>query len=465
MKQNDLNILKFYDSVEQQDHRKHWSFDQVLPLSFELDFIPMFQLSVLHDSGALTEITELFLVDFQTEVETDILSEAVLTGLEVQRIGDYDNLIYHSVLPLGLAGIAIGAYYLKVRYTDGLVFSEVFTMCDDLSNLIKVEYWHQETFFYNGGLIEYTFPYKQRLYIHSDIGKPSYEYEERVVTRESKKLPIQQITYKLYKFLMLGNEPLFDAIRAIRLHDHCIITYGGYTFDVDEFLMNNPSWQKQANIAQAEIEFRTDTVVTSNGRAYTSTEYIPEAGACISADITAKAILIDGSVNYLAFQYTPMGGGSPVPLLDTEYILKSTAGVLTLEQYNSSSYAPIAGVDSVYVETTDDYYLFDAVELRFRFPYITDVLSNLVEGVAFAEGFVDVYGRNTGDIDEGTLLISVPATTFNATGAVVNTTAYDEIMIRSRSFMCASFADSVWFIVTGSGIEINWVIESTNTVT
>lgn len=471
MKQNDLNILKWYDSVEKQDHRKHWSFNNIFKLPYELDMLPPFQVD--HEYGdpiGVSEVTELKLVDFDQGTEIDILSNANQTGLEVYRDteNNIDKVIYPSSLPLLLSNISIGAFYLKMTITSlntETIYSEVFVMCEDLSSMIKIEYWHQEDFLYTGGRIRYNFPYKQRLYICSDIAKPSYEYEERVITREGEKLPVQQISFKLHTFLMFAPEYLCDAIRAIRLHDHCEINYAGYDFDVNEFLMGSPVWQSRANLAQVECEFRTDTIIVSNGRAYNNVDYEETPGLCIDVDVNSVARIVENDDDFVNEEYTPFGGGPKVSFVEGDLVLIEIAGELKLYEYTSGSYSIYIDVEPVlYNENTNEYFILDIPNSKYHPPLITNVTSGLVEGIAFENTIVEIYGR-AGSSGLGDLLITLFSNDFNASGGSVSTVGYNEILIRSKSSVCASFADSEWFVINGIGIGINWAIGSTNTIT
>lgn len=456
---NSLNILPWYDSLEKQNHRLWWAYDRVFPLATELDKIPPFQIVRSPQTGAA--ITEFKLIRFEDNVETDILLNAQSTGLEVATFDDYDLLIYPSTLSLGLAGVEIGAYYLKLSDGTNTWYSEVFTMCDDLSDYIKIEYWHGENLVYPGGHIRYQFPYKNRVYICSDIGRPSYEYEERVVKREGYNFPVQQISYKQYKFLMLAPEYLIDAFRVIRMHDQVEIFYGGYTFDVDELLMNDPRWQSQGWVAEVEVEFRTDTVVVVNGRGVNSTVYELLPGQCLAVDFMTVALIDEGSAEYTGFYYEPSGGGANVNFADGDLVLiRNTSGEIELflfqespDQYVSQS---VSNYQVSYNANDDDYYFVRPGGIEFIPPEVTSVENQMgvwiVNGHSFPGTIVEVYTRDSSNnetkVGEGS------ADTFNSEGLEFTfLIGAEDIQVRSTSVACSQFASSLWFeLPVGGGI-------------
>jgi len=448
-----LNILAWYDDIQKQNHRKWWAFDRVFSLITGLDTLPPFQM-VRAQTGAA--ITELKLIDFQSGVETDILNSALATGLEVATFTDYDLVIYPSVLPLQIVDVQTGHYYLKMSDASNTWFSEVFNMSDDLSDFIKIEYWHGEDFVFPNGHIRYRFPFKNRVYIPSDIGKPSYEYEEQVVKRDGYNFPTQQISYKLHRFVMLAPEFLIDAMRVIRMHDFVEIFYQGYEHEVDELLMNDPRWQTQGDLAEVEVEFKTDTVVVTNGRGLTSTEYLVADDECITSDRVAVARLTEGSAEYTGFYYNQ--GGNQVDLETGDIILKvETSGDIVAEQYNGSGYSALSTSDggTAYDQRGDKYYVF--YDGTYGDPLI-DGFNNtgngvLLTGRSFPNTIVDIYVENTsGDqIKTG----SGSSADFATIGiAYTSVIGYNRVRVKATSINCSGFEQSnfIEFFGVGSGV-------------
>ena len=262
------NVLAMYDGVNLQNSNKWFVFDRNVYLHEGIDFIPTFQFSIPNsDELTLTFFTSVKLVNYSTGAETEILSELNANGLEIYRevAVDYDTVIYPSTLPLGLVKALEGEYYLKFTWGGGEKISEVFC-CSDVSKMIKIEWWHNSNFCYPNGHFRYTAPFKMRTYICSTIGKPSYEYSEKVVERSGTKFPLQQISFKLNKFVATLPEFMADAMRLIRNHDNVEITENGVLYSVDEFIMETPNWLDRGDLGEVVFEFKTDTVVVTNAK-------------------------------------------------------------------------------------------------------------------------------------------------------------------------------------------------------
>lgn len=374
MTNSSLNILAWYDTKGKQDHRRWWSYGEVHPMVTEFNHIPNFQM-VRAQTGAA--ITELALVRLDDASEVDVLALATSLGLEVATFTDYDLIIYPDLLPLGL-NIDYGVYYL--RMSDGIDTweSDVFSMCDDLAGLVKIEYWHTEDFKYPNGHIRYLAPYKSKVFFDSDIGKPSYEYEEQVSKNDGYNFPLSQISYKKFKFKTILPEYVIDAIRVIGLHDDVEISYNGRTYVADEFLMISPEWAERGNLAVVDFEFRTDTVVSIKARGVVDAEYLPTEGSCVATLHTCVAQIDEDSSNYTNFTYTHATTNQPVNLLDGDKVVISLiAGYDQVFTYNSSSYSveAIVSGSNIFEENTNSYYIGSSLD-RVSKPRITSYNSN-----------------------------------------------------------------------------------------
>ncbi len=262
------NVLGIYENESEQNYQKWFVFDENVYLHEDVDYLPPFQFSIPNtDELTLTTISSVILVNFETKNETEILTEMITNGLEVYReVGvDYDTIIYPSTLALGFVKPLTGEYFLKIYTDNGDRVTEVFC-CGDVSDHIKIEYWHGSNFCYPNGHFRYTAPFKMRVYLPTSIGKPSYEYAEKVVSRGGLNFPLQQISFKLNKFVAVLPEFMMDGMRLIRNHDNVEITEGSKVYVVDEFKMENPDWLDRGDLGEVLFEFKTDTVVVTNAK-------------------------------------------------------------------------------------------------------------------------------------------------------------------------------------------------------
>jgi hypothetical protein len=202
---------------------------------------------------------------------TQSMIEAGLQVVRFQTLG-YDVILYPATLPMPI-NMLDGIYYM--RLSDGVQtwYSEMFTVVQDVSGYVKVQWWDIENLVFDAGQIVYTNPaYKNTLYLCTELGKPEYEFEEEGQDRDGYFFPEKQISTKKYKCTILAPEYLCDVMRFIRMADYIRVRdkYGN-VYNCDTFLIT-PKWQTQGDLASVEIEFKTDTVVKKIGRGYLSSD-------------------------------------------------------------------------------------------------------------------------------------------------------------------------------------------------
>lgn len=260
--QSNISVLPFYSSVDRQVHRKWYAYGQIYPLLTPSRFILPFQIRTA--LSGLDLAVELY--DKNGTYIEDITVGMQDTGLAVIDNTTYRIIAYPGALPFSV-NVIEGQYYLKISDATQsfYAYSELFTFSNDLSKCLKIEYWDKADFEANDTLIDYTPPYKSRLYVSADISKPDYEEEEEVIKRDGYSFFEKQISYKKYRFTFLAPEFLCDAMRIIRMHDNITITdqYGD-AYAADTFL-TSVKWDEAGYLAVVDAEFTSDTVIKKNG--------------------------------------------------------------------------------------------------------------------------------------------------------------------------------------------------------
>lgn len=259
--QSNISILPFYDKIAKQSHRKWYAYGQVFPLIAPSRFILPFQLRVL-----ATEDIAIQLRTKAGDLVADITTKLLDSGLTIADRGTYRLITNPGSMPFDTI-LREGQFYIDIieQATDTHHYSEVFTFSNDLSTCIKVEYWNETTFAANDTELEYNVPYKNKVYIPTDISKPEYEDEEDVVKRDGYTFVEKQISYKKYRFFFFAPEYLCDAMRIIRMHDNVVITdQHGDEYRADTFL-TTVKWDEVGYLAQVDAEFTSDTVIKKNG--------------------------------------------------------------------------------------------------------------------------------------------------------------------------------------------------------
>lgn len=198
----------------------------------------------------------------------DITQNIIEVGLQIVPFDNwgYDIIVFPATLPMPIR-MQDGIYYMTI--SDGVQtwFSEMFTVVQDMTPYLKIEWWDVENFVFDAGQIVYRNPlFRNRLYFCAEVGKPEYQFEEEGENRNGYYFPEKQISEKTYKFTILAPEYLCDVMRFIRMADFVKVT-DKYEreYDVDTFLIT-PKWQTQGDLASVEVEFETNTVAKKIGR-------------------------------------------------------------------------------------------------------------------------------------------------------------------------------------------------------
>lgn len=265
---NNLSVLPWYTSIEQQNARKWWVYGRVYPLFTPAGYILPFQLLVPHQSSVT--IGNIYIHNANTGASIEnCKTKLVNTGLTSKQFSalGYDAIIYPGVLP-AFTQLENGRYYLRAIINSVTYYSEIFTVVNDIEPYLKIEWWDVEDFTMDAGTIVYTNPaFKNVLYLKADIAKPEYPFEEEGETRDGYFFPTKQISEKRYRFSFLASEYLLDVMRFIRMADFAEIEYHGQRYSLDTFLIT-PEWEDNGDVAAVEAVFDTATVAKKIGLGY-----------------------------------------------------------------------------------------------------------------------------------------------------------------------------------------------------
>ena len=258
---NNLSVLPFYTSLDQQNARKWWVYNRVYPLFCPAGFLLPFQIQL-----PITEERQILSWKIYDKTGNEVANLRSMQNLIIQKIinNQYSVLIYNGLMPI-VAQMQNGQYYSYLEVdTDSQgyfeFYSEIFTVVNDIEPYLKITWWDETDFVMDAGTIVYESPtFKNVLYLQSDIAKPEYIFEEEGETRDGYFFPVKQITEKRYRFNFLASEYLLDVMRFIRMADRAQIEYHGQTYSLDTFLIT-PEWEDEGDIAVVQAEFDTATV-------------------------------------------------------------------------------------------------------------------------------------------------------------------------------------------------------------
>ena len=298
---NNLSVLPFYDSIEQQNHRKSFAFDNVFQLLMPNRTILPFQ--ILRASSS-SQIASVMLISCDTGISYNITSTLQSNGLTIipDANDNMDVIIWNGSYQVP-SFVENGTYYIQL-IAGQVWYSDMFTLTGNAGRYMMVEWWDEKTHYFDGGHIFYDGNFRHRLYLDTELGKPEYPFDETGSDRDGYFFPEKQISEKRYKFNFIAPEYLTDAIRLIRLRDFVHVTNKGNLFVCDTF-MSNVSWQTQGDLASVDCEFETFTVVKK----------IPDA----------------------AYSSGGGGGGGTTPSFYSVYVISAGVGSTGSGQFNAGA--------------------------------------------------------------------------------------------------------------------------------
>ena len=266
---NNLSVLPWYTSIDQQNARKWWIYDRVYPLFTPAGFVLPFQILLPYRANPSMSACVLYDANTGAVVDSAVATKLNDTGFTFKQFSTlgYTVAVYPGQLP-AFTALNNGQYYMRITINGTYYYSEIFTVVNDIQPYLKIEWWDVADFAMDAGVIVYTAPaFKNVLYLHSDIAKPDYIFEEEVENRDGYMFPIKLISEKRYRFNFFASEYLLDVLRLVRLADYVQISKNGQVFSVDSFLIT-PEWQDNGDVAVVEAEFDVATVAKKIGLGY-----------------------------------------------------------------------------------------------------------------------------------------------------------------------------------------------------
>ena len=155
--------------------------------------------------------------------------------------------------------------------------------------LVKVTWWHSCDVETDIGPIVYSGGFRYWAFFRVEIGKPQYPFEEEVDRRGGVDYPFRETSYKQYAMTLAVSEYLMDCLRLLPLHSNVKINHLGDEINVSQIRHGEVSWIERGDIARSAWTFRTNTVVSTYGKA---TAVIADTN-CYPATYTADRLFDD----------------------------------------------------------------------------------------------------------------------------------------------------------------------------
>lgn len=279
---SNISPLPFYASLEQQHHRRKYTYGQVLPVISEVTRLLPFQFiidtseeSFFNDDFnddfykgddatpvAITKVLVHTLDDSASPI--DITKAALPAGLKASNIGHGQILVLNPGNQLG-PYLPKSLLYLSIELGSlGTVYSDVFAPCANVSDFMLLEYRSSHDLDMPRGYIDFSNEFTFRNYIDAELGKPEYAFEEEATARMGYTFIESQVSKKIYKFVFPGTEETCDALRIVRLCDSKRLTTNYKSYAPITFSMS-ANWEDQGDIASIECEFEVDNVIQTIG--------------------------------------------------------------------------------------------------------------------------------------------------------------------------------------------------------
>lgn len=216
---------------------------------------------------------EMDAVEGGAEVE---VSMKTMDGVVVEGYSTDVNVVRTSVGGSAMVrasrveGIEAGTYYMEYALRVGgdrrVMVSEPFVMCD-VSGMVHVRYKSTEPISVKGGVVMFDAgrnEYEREMWIESSLLMPPYNFDEEVTSRDGFDFVEKKVSYKNHKFWLMCSEYFADALRMMWHCDDVEIEYMGELYDVDQVTIGI-DWGESNHLCRADVEFRTDTIIQTNG--------------------------------------------------------------------------------------------------------------------------------------------------------------------------------------------------------
>lgn len=257
-----LSPLAFYDSINKQNHRKSYAYNNISPLIMNLGIIDSFQFCIgKYDKNI--KISNVYLVYYKNNKQIDIKSKLEENGLKL-----YNNNEYALIEYPGFSSTVVveeGLYYLKIVLSNkNTYFSEIFCFTNSASDCLEIKYNNPNSRFYlKNGIIDLR-QLSFVIRLRTELGKPEYSFEEESTKRLGYSFIESQVSKKVYKFNVVLPEYQCDALRLIRLCSNKKLStfdseYEPITFEMDV------DWQEQGDLASVNCQFDVDNIIYNSG--------------------------------------------------------------------------------------------------------------------------------------------------------------------------------------------------------
>lgn len=454
MKQQNYGTLVWFRDTKFQHRNKWYEYDHYQPVTTYTNQLPPFQVPM---DSAQTAIISFQLVNVEDNQFIQIRNEMEAAGLRTESYAATDDYPAHKlVIWPSTAKIPgtykQGVYYAIMKTATQTWYSEHFVMRDYIGDdFIYLEWVHGEKYgLYPqvGHFIDYSKNYKNFLWIKCDIGKPQYFYEEEYDDRDVFPYPIHQGKYKLNQFSIIVSEYYLDILSEIPLHDCVRIIHQDHTYEVDQFIMNQPNWFDQGAKAEVVLQFRYNTVTIVSGRGVIDANCATDTEVpCFEAAFNAVSTIDFESDERTGYYYTN-SSGVQVPFNDQDLVfIRGTNGKIILYRFMADGpfYQAVNPTTGQIAYDLDNkiYYQATGVNNEWVTFGITSYSGTMIQGTGIDGTTIEIIGR-AGSKTESIAVITIEE--FRA-GYTFNVPGLDALQIIAANSLCGEIYKSDFWAI------------------
>lgn len=256
MEMININVMGWTLNPLLQHHRRSYVRGKKYSLPIRRGYVYPFQIPRPASGLAIASFK---IVNEETGEVRELAGEM---NFQIKRGDRYDMIKYLGTTALS-GEWREGLHYATMSDGQHLWTSDSFCMVNDVSRMIKLEWWHDDPIPYRDGCIDYGYPYRNYCYIDQDIGKPSYFSSNQVIDKNGVEERIRSTTWKEYNFEHIMPEYLADCLSRVGQHHHITIHHLGRQMRAEKFSMPVSDWEEYGALMIGEFSFRTGTVITT----------------------------------------------------------------------------------------------------------------------------------------------------------------------------------------------------------
>lgn len=299
------SCIPFYTSLEHQDYKKEFAYGDIYNNCCDKKLLP-FQII---RNGNFTNIQSIKIYNWDMTNEVDIYSLVINAGLYVKAYETFSIIIFPAIQTI--TELSLGKKVIKI--TDGIqsYYSDVILIMESITDKLALKWSNNDDLKIPNGRICYENDFQNVLYFDTLVGKPEYPFEEEQESLNGLKFPIQQISKKVFKFVVSVPEYVADVARLIRMHDNIIVICKGIEYVCFNFLLTIEDTE-QGNLFTVTAEFEENTLVKRNAKAYSL------LAADFNGDYNEDFLTDEQNTNEVTLKVNVIGNGRIVvsPLKD-----------------------------------------------------------------------------------------------------------------------------------------------------